>query len=84
MSETLLQDLIQSLTNDGFQPYLTAVGGSGLGVLLPSSPHLASAIDVKAPGAGEGSHVPLRKAFQECDATRLEVWAEQTGEWIFT
>lgn len=80
MPESRVQDLVQSLHDDGFQSYLTAVGGSGLGVLQSS----VRAVTVDAPGAGESSHIPLRKAFQEIDASRLELWAEQTGEWIFT
>ena len=80
MPESQLQELIQSLRDDGFHPYLTAVGGSGLGVLQSA----ASAVDVNALGAGEHNHIPLRKAFQEIDATRLEVWAEKTGDWVFT
>jgi hypothetical protein len=80
MPEARLQDLVQSLRDDGFVPYLTAVGGSGLGVLQS----VASAVDVAAPGAGEHNHIPIRKAFQEIDASRLEAWAEQTGDWVFT
>ena len=80
MPEAQLQDLIQSLLDDGFRPYLTAVGGAGLGVLRSA----ARAVDVEAPGAGEHNHIPIRKAFQEVDAARLEVWAEQTGDWVFT
>lgn len=80
MSQSTLDDLIQSLRNDGFEPYLTSVGGSGLGILQSK----ATAVDVKTSEAGEISHIPLRKAFQEVDAPALELWAEKTGEWIFT
>ncbi|KAJ3510120.1 hypothetical protein NLJ89_g4855 [Agrocybe chaxingu] len=34
-----LQDLIDDLIREGFQPYLTSVGGSGLGILSPYPGH---------------------------------------------
>lgn len=34
-----LQDLITTLIREGFQPYLTSVGGSGLGILSPYPEH---------------------------------------------
>ncbi|KAF9532585.1 cystathionine beta-lyase [Crepidotus variabilis] len=34
-----LQDLIDGLIREGFQPYLTSVGGSGLGILSPYAEH---------------------------------------------
>jgi len=34
-----LQDLIDSLIRESFQPYLTSVGGSGLGILSPYPEH---------------------------------------------
>ncbi|KAG5352022.1 hypothetical protein C0989_004165 [Termitomyces sp. Mn162] len=35
-----LQNLIDELIREGFQPYLTSVGGSGLGILSPYDHHL--------------------------------------------
>jgi len=40
-------------------------------------------MDLDAPGAGESSHIPLRKAFHEVTAEELEAWAERTGDWLF-
>lgn len=80
MSEETLASLTQSLRDDGFEPYLTSVGGSGLGVLQSR----VTAVDVRSREDGETNHIPLRKAFQSIDATGLEAWAERTGEWIFT
>ena len=34
-----LQDLISVLIRESFQPYLTSVGGSGLGILSPYAEH---------------------------------------------
>jgi len=34
-----LQDLISELIREGFEPYLTSVGGSGLGILSPYRHH---------------------------------------------
>lgn len=34
-----LQNLTDGLIHEGFQPYLTSVGGSGLGILSPSDCH---------------------------------------------
>jgi len=42
-----LQDLINDLNDEGFQPYLTSVGGSGLGILSPYPEYRT-----------RGSHVP--------------------------
>lgn len=38
-SEEQLQDLITALIREEFQPYLTSVGGSGLGILSPYAVH---------------------------------------------
>lgn len=38
MDESLLKDLMSRLSEDGFVPYLTSVGGSGLGILSPYDP----------------------------------------------
>lgn len=79
-SDALLEELTTSLETDGFRPYLTSVGGSGLGILQSPS----TAVDVKAPGAGERSHIPLQKVFRDVDAEGLGQWAERTGKWAYT
>lgn len=75
-----LADLVNDLQNDGFRPYLTSVGGSGLGIMHTK----AEAVDGQASESGEPVHVPLQKIFQDVDAEALEKWAEHTGEWLFT
>lgn len=79
-SDELLQDLVAALEQDGFKTYLASVGGSGLGLLSSS----IRAIDTQAPGAGENSHIPLKKAFHESPAEDLARWAESTGDWMYT
>lgn len=37
--EEELQDLVNTLIRENFQPYLTSVGGSGLGILSPYAEH---------------------------------------------
>ncbi|KAJ9094961.1 hypothetical protein QFC21_005753 [Naganishia friedmannii] len=76
-----LKALLSELRKSGFRPYLTSVGGSGLGILDASTG--ATAIDLDASGAGESSHIPLREAFHEVNAEELETWAERTGDWLF-
>lgn len=75
-----LDALLSELRESGFRPYLTSVGGSGLGILESNG---SAAMDLDAPGAGESSHIPLRKAFHEVTAEELEAWAERTGDWLF-
>lgn len=70
--------LLSELRESGFRPYLTSVGGAGLGILSDGK-----ALDVEAPGAGETNHVPLRKAFHDVDAEQLETWAERAGGWLY-
>lgn len=38
-NEDALQDLISDLLRENFDPYLTSVGGSGLGILSPYGQH---------------------------------------------
>ena len=39
VNEETLKDLISVLSQKGFEPYLTSVGGSGLGILSPYAHH---------------------------------------------
>jgi hypothetical protein len=70
--------LLSELRESGFRPYVTSVGGAGLGLLTSGK-----ALDVEAPGAAETNHSPLQKAFHDVNAEGLEAWAEQTGEWLY-
>lgn len=70
--------LLSELRESGFRPYLTSVGGAGLGILTDGK-----ALDLEAPGAGETSHVPLLKAFHDANPEGLESWAERAGGWLY-
>ena len=39
MEEATLQNLVADLLHDNFEPYLTSVGGRGLGILSPYERH---------------------------------------------
>lgn len=93
--ETALQDLVAALTDDHFDPYLTSVGGSGLGILSPygQRPLLAPS-PVTPPGTpdGRGKPVtlaagappePLRSPFETTDMGELAGWADGLGRWLF-
>jgi hypothetical protein len=81
MKESVLRALIEALTGSGFQPYLTSVGGSGLGVLSPYDP----ANYAVASSTPENSDQPpsLREAFEGKRIEELAGWAEQRGRWLY-
>lgn len=78
MKESVLRALIEALTSSGFQPYLTSVGGSGLGVLSPYDPANYAV-------ASENPDRPasLREAFEGKNIEELAGWAEQRGRWLY-
>jgi hypothetical protein len=80
MAESQLRELTDSLLSAGFQPYVTSVGGPGLGMSISD----IAAINGNAPGANEPSHIPSRKAFKELEVTSLDSWAAKSANWIFT
>jgi len=53
-----LQDLISLLIREGFQPYLTSVGGSGLGILSPYAEHRNRGSRIRRPPGGFGQVTP--------------------------
>lgn len=86
---------MNDLRNDGFEPYLTSVGGSGVGIL---SPHPTKAVprpvtppetpeeseeDEKLIGSDPGSGEPLRATFETTLTTDLSHWAEGRGRWLY-
>lgn len=78
MKETVLRALMEALTGSGFRPYLTSVGGSGLGVLSPYDPAnyaVASSNPDQSPS--------LREAFEGKSIEELAGWAEQRGRWLY-
>ena len=78
MKESVLRALIEALTSSGFRPYLTSVGGSGLGVLSPYDP-------AKYAVASSNPDQPasLREAFEGKKIEELAEWAEQRGRWLY-
>ncbi|KAA1467323.1 cystathionine beta-lyase [Dentipellis sp. KUC8613] len=74
LSDSILDSLLQSLSKKNFVPYLTSVGGSGLGVLSPHDPANY--------GDGPGAE-PLRAAFEEKTVAELADWAAKRGRWMY-
>ena len=62
---------MDKLTEAGYQPYLTTVGGSGLGVYpVVGDPSLEEREELKA-------------AFVEEPGKTLSKWAEKQGGWLY-
>ncbi|KAH8100909.1 cystathionine beta-lyase [Cristinia sonorae] len=93
-----LQELVSTLMGDDFQPYLTAVGGSGVGILSPYEVHrslerdrseLMTPPDTPLPHEAE-DHVTLANAGDVLKAEFVDVpheefahWAESQGRWLY-
>lgn len=86
--------MIDELRNDGFEPYLTSVGGSGVGVLSPHggpngqepSAYEAPATPPETPNANESSGLQsssLRSVFENATASSFASWAEGKGRWLY-
>ncbi|KAG9082239.1 cystathionine beta-lyase [Ceratobasidium sp. UAMH 11750] len=70
-----MQSLLADLRAGGFEPYSTAVGGSGLGVFHPHLPEGgASAADQTS---------KLAESFGQVGAPELGAWAEGRGRWLY-
>ncbi|KAJ7650706.1 Cys/Met metabolism PLP-dependent enzyme-domain-containing protein [Roridomyces roridus] len=88
-----MDSLLADLTKEGFVPYLTSVGGSGLGVLSPySAPNLIQMTVVnpgevtpppEAAGQSAADVATLRLAFEKQDVPVLSQWAESLGRWLY-
>jgi hypothetical protein len=81
VKENVLQALIEGLTNSGFRPYLTSVGGSGLGVLSPYDPANYAVASSKPEKSDQ--RPSLREAFEAKGIEELTAWAEQRGRWLY-
>ena len=92
-SEDKLQQLITELRADGFETYLTSVGGSGVGLL---SPHVsdghgsvnAYVLPVTPPETSDledNTEPPssLRTIFENAAPKEFASWAEQRGRWLY-
>lgn len=97
-SEEKLHQLMAELRSDGFEPYLTSVGGSGVGVLSPypstakPSPYGAPVTSPETPSNGAESDegwlasdgaVPLRGAFADKPTVEFGSWATELGRWLY-
>lgn len=71
--------LTEELIGSGFRPYLTSVGGSGLGILSPYDPANRSP---STPGT-LGQQPSLREALEAQDTEELTEWAEKRGRWLY-
>ncbi|THH10897.1 hypothetical protein EW145_g1028 [Phellinidium pouzarii] len=95
-SEDQLKQLMSELLNDGFVPYLTSVGGSGIGILSPygtsATPSVYGALatppETPKVSGSLTKDAPLyftrlQHAFDAVSAVRFADWAEQTGRWLY-
>jgi hypothetical protein len=86
-SDADLEGLVAKLTGDNFEPYLTSVGGSGLGVLSPYHPMAHTSSSLLTPDEeGHASVVPqesLRAAFESSTVGELNKWADDRGRWLY-
>lgn len=86
---------MNDLRNDGFEPYLTSVGGSGVGVLSPyrARPVERPATPPETPAESDederfiardsDSVDPLRASFETKLTHDLSHWAEGQGRWLY-
>lgn len=84
-----LRELTQKLSETGFVPYVTSVGGSGLGVLSPYqhedtifTPPETPSPEGSSQGADE-SLLPLREVFESKPKGELVEWATGRGKWLY-
>ncbi|KAJ8520195.1 hypothetical protein ONZ45_g2997 [Pleurotus djamor] len=90
-----LLELIEELKRDGYEPYLTSVGGSGLGVLSPYA-QLSGTLGQLTPpetpfessrntsSEGDSSHVShLQDKFKSTTTLDLSDWADGLGRWLY-
>ncbi|KAH7911344.1 Cys/Met metabolism PLP-dependent enzyme-domain-containing protein [Hygrophoropsis aurantiaca] len=91
LSDTNLRELIAALSADSFDPYLTSVGGSGLGILSPYNQPQANAVPVTPPETpGElkatesvDERELLKGPFAAQSVSELPTWADSLGRWLY-
>ena len=93
-SDDQLKSLINDLSTANFDPYITSVGGSGLGIL---SPYGRKPLETATPADGpitppdtpsdqiDGGLSPktLREHFVTIKTEELNQWADARGRWLF-
>ncbi len=82
MEDSVLGALTENLFSLGFRPYLTSVGGSGLGILSPYDPANYASSSPSGPGT-LGQPPSLRAVFEAQGIEELTPWAEQRGRWLY-
>jgi hypothetical protein len=73
--------LISALRNQGFEPHLTSLGGTGVGVLVRES---ATSDEKVESDEGNTAAAPKRAALRESNAEGLQTWSEGLGQWKYT
>lgn len=94
--DAALRELVANLAGDGFDPYLTSVGGSGLGILSPygqhhepsaprpvTPPETPNEASTRRDAEGDVSPDPLRGNFESQSISDLAAWVEGRGKWLF-
>src|ERR1700677_469680 len=81
MEDSVLGALAEELSSSGFRPYLTSVGGSGLGILSPYDP-ANHGLDPSTPKP-LSQQPSLREALEAQGIEELTGWAEQRGRWLY-
>ncbi|THV02878.1 cystathionine beta-l [Dendrothele bispora CBS 962.96] len=90
--DELMSDLLTELRGNKFDPYLTSVGGSGLGILSPYEQHrndrpgswqnLGHLTPPKTP-ADSLTGEALRPHFEVKPVSELPDWANGLGKWLY-
>ena len=87
-----LQSLSAALRAENFEPYITSVGGSGLGILSPYDHGLSPPAPARLyTGPVTPPETPseraeggtLREQFSCVDEGKIKAWAEGQGRWLF-
>ncbi len=91
--DELLKGLLNEIITNKYDPYLTSVGGSGLGILSPYAEHRTKmSSPVAVPGQVTPPHSPspetkdvtdLRPTFEMKEVDGLSHWAESLGRWLY-
>ncbi|KAK0469897.1 cystathionine beta-lyase [Desarmillaria tabescens] len=87
--EEALKALLDEIVSQQFDPYLTSVGGSGLGILSPYRtagsaaylpPGQVTPPETPSPGGGGVNLCPI---FQTKRVLELSQWADSLGRWLY-